>query len=141
MILGIGPITASAIVATIPEPSRFQSGRQFADWLGLTPNEHSTGGKQRLGRITRARRPLPSAPARDRALDYCPTAFANAFSLSQVPILVPSRSGEIGFGQIVVHAGLHAFLAVALQRMRGDADDRRVAPVRASAARIARAAS
>jgi transposase len=51
---GIGPITASAIVATIPDPSCFKSGRQFSAWLGLTPNENSTGGKQRLGRITRA---------------------------------------------------------------------------------------
>jgi transposase len=51
---GIGPITASAIVATVPDPSCFKSGRQFAAWLGLTPNENSTGGKQRLGRITRA---------------------------------------------------------------------------------------
>ena len=51
---GIGPITASAIVATVPDPSCFKSGRQFSAWLGLTPNENSTGGKQRLGRITRA---------------------------------------------------------------------------------------
>ena len=51
---GVGPITASAIVATVPDPSCFKSGRQFAAWLGLTPNENSTGGKQRLGRITRA---------------------------------------------------------------------------------------
>jgi transposase len=51
---GVGPITASAIVATVPDPSRFKSGRQFSAWIGLTPNEDSTGGKQRLGRITRA---------------------------------------------------------------------------------------
>ena len=51
---GIGPITASAIVATIPDPSCFKSGRQFSAWLGLTPRENSSGGKQRLGRITRA---------------------------------------------------------------------------------------
>ena len=51
---GIGPLTASAIVATIADPSCFKSGRQFSAWLGLTPNENSTGGKQRLGRITRA---------------------------------------------------------------------------------------
>lgn len=51
---GIGPITASAFVATVPDLSRFKSGRQFAAWLGLTPNEDSTGGKQRLGRVTRA---------------------------------------------------------------------------------------
>lgn len=50
---GIGPLIASAIVATVPDPSVFRSGREFAAWLGLVPRQHSTGGKQRLGRISR----------------------------------------------------------------------------------------
>jgi transposase len=50
---GVGPLIASAIVATVPDPSVFRSGREFAAWLGLVPREHSTGGKQRLGRISR----------------------------------------------------------------------------------------
>lgn len=50
---GVGPITASAIVATVANASVFKNGRQFAAWLGLTPREHSTGGKNRLGRITK----------------------------------------------------------------------------------------
>ena len=49
---GIGPVTASAIVATVQEAKEFHSGRQFAAWLGLTPKQFSTGGKTRLGRIT-----------------------------------------------------------------------------------------
>ena len=49
---GIGPIGASAIVATVQEAREFRSGRQFAAWLGLTPRQFSTGGKTRLGRIT-----------------------------------------------------------------------------------------
>ncbi|GCE82049.1 IS110 family RNA-guided transposase [Komagataeibacter diospyri] len=44
---GIGPITASAIVAAVPDVSTFRSGRQFAAWLGLTPKNHSSGGKER----------------------------------------------------------------------------------------------
>ena len=44
---GIGPITASAIAASIPDASLFRSGRQFAAWLGLTPKAHSSGGKER----------------------------------------------------------------------------------------------
>ena len=44
---GIGPITASAIVAAVPDASTFRSGRQFAAWLGLTPKSHSSGGKER----------------------------------------------------------------------------------------------
>jgi transposase len=50
---GIGPITASAIVATIGNGHDFRNGRQFAAWLGLVPRQHSTGGIQRLGRITK----------------------------------------------------------------------------------------
>jgi transposase len=50
---GIGPITASAIVASIGDAHDFKNGRQFSAWLGLVPKQHSTGGKARLGHITR----------------------------------------------------------------------------------------
>jgi transposase len=50
---GVGPITASAIVATITDPSLFRSGRQLAAWLGLVPRQNSSGGKDRLGHITK----------------------------------------------------------------------------------------
>lgn len=50
---GIGPITASAIAATVPDPSVFRSGRAFAAWIGLVPRQHSSGGKQRLGGISK----------------------------------------------------------------------------------------
>jgi len=49
---GIGPITASAIVASVGNLREFKNGRQFSAWLGLVPRQHSTGGKQRLGHIT-----------------------------------------------------------------------------------------
>ena len=52
---GIGPITASLIAATVGDNiGAFESARQFAAWLGLVPRQHSTGGKTRLGRITKA---------------------------------------------------------------------------------------
>jgi len=52
---GIGPITASLIAATVGDNIRaFRSARHFAAWLGLVPRQHSTGGKTRLGRITKA---------------------------------------------------------------------------------------
>ncbi len=50
---GVGPVTASAITATIKDMSAFASGREFAALLGLTPRQRSTGGKERLGRITK----------------------------------------------------------------------------------------
>jgi transposase len=54
--LGIGPITASALVATVATVGNahdFKNGRQFAAWLGLVPRQYSTGGKTRLGHITK----------------------------------------------------------------------------------------
>ena len=48
-LLGVGPITASAVVATVPDARPFRHGRLFGAWLGLTPRQHSTGGKTRLG--------------------------------------------------------------------------------------------
>ena len=51
---GVGPIGATALVMKTPDPRAFPSGRHFAAWLGLTPKDHSTAGKTRLGRITRA---------------------------------------------------------------------------------------
>lgn len=50
---GVGPITASAIAATVADARLFSSGRQFAAWLGLTPCPRNSGGKERLGRISR----------------------------------------------------------------------------------------
>jgi transposase len=51
---GIGPITASALVAAIGNAHDFKNGRQLAAWLGLVPRQYSTGGKPRLGGITKA---------------------------------------------------------------------------------------
>lgn len=50
---GIGPLIASALVAAIGDPKRFRTGRHFAAWLGLVPSQNSSGGKQRLGGITK----------------------------------------------------------------------------------------
>ena len=51
---GVGPIGATLLPAKAPAPELFGSGRQFAAWIGLTPRNHSTGGKVKLGGITRA---------------------------------------------------------------------------------------
>ena len=50
---GVGPITATAIVALAPPPETFKAGRHFAAWLGLTPLQKSTGGKHKLGAISK----------------------------------------------------------------------------------------
>jgi transposase len=50
---GVGPLLASAFVATIPDPTMFKSGRNLAAWIGLVPRQNSSGGKERLGGITK----------------------------------------------------------------------------------------
>jgi transposase len=50
---GVGLITASAIACAVPDISQFKNGREFAAWLGLTPRQNSSGGKTRLGHITK----------------------------------------------------------------------------------------
>lgn len=50
---GVGPITATAITALAPPAETFAKGRDFAAWLGLAPRQHSTGGKQKLGSISK----------------------------------------------------------------------------------------
>jgi transposase len=49
----IGPQTATALIASMGDPHVFQSGRSYAASLGINPRQHSSGGKERLGRITR----------------------------------------------------------------------------------------
>ena len=52
-LLGIGPVTASAVVATVGDFKQFKNGAQFGAWIGLTPRQHSSGGKNNLGGITK----------------------------------------------------------------------------------------
>ncbi len=51
---GVGPLIATALVASIPDPHAFRSGRDLSAWIGLVPKQHSTGGKERLGHISKA---------------------------------------------------------------------------------------
>jgi len=50
---GIGPVLATALVATVADPKAFRSGRNFSAWIGLVPKQHSSGGKDRLGHISK----------------------------------------------------------------------------------------
>ncbi len=51
---GVGPMIATALVASVPDPHAFKSGRDLAAWIGLVPKQSSTGGKERLGHISKA---------------------------------------------------------------------------------------
>jgi transposase len=50
---GVGPVLATAVVATVADPKAFRSGRNFSAWIGLVPKQHSSGGKNRLGSISK----------------------------------------------------------------------------------------
>lgn len=50
---GVGPALATALVASIPDPKAFRSGRDFSAWIGLVPKQNSSGGRERLGNITK----------------------------------------------------------------------------------------
>ena len=50
---GVGLLGATALAATVTDPAQFRSGRQFAAWLGLTPQQNCSGGKERQGRISK----------------------------------------------------------------------------------------
>jgi len=50
---GVGPVLASAMVAAVPDPAAFKSGRDLAAWIGLVPRQNSSGGKEKLGGITK----------------------------------------------------------------------------------------
>ena len=51
---GVGPLLASAFVASVADPTMFRTGRDLAAWIGLVPKQNSSGGKERLGSISRA---------------------------------------------------------------------------------------
>jgi transposase len=55
---GVGAITAASIKALVPDPDGFKSACHFADWLGLAPKPHSSGGKERLGGISKMGNPM-----------------------------------------------------------------------------------
>ena len=52
-IRGVGPLLATALVANVANPGAFRSGRNFSAWIGLVPKQHSSGGKDRLGSISK----------------------------------------------------------------------------------------
>jgi transposase len=50
---GVGPLLATALVASVGDPKSFRSGRNFSAWIGLVPKQHSSGGRERLGSISK----------------------------------------------------------------------------------------
>ena len=90
---GVGQTTATAIVAMVGNGAEFSSGRQFAAWLGLVPGQYSSGGKARLGRITKAGDAYLRSLLVLGARAVLNAAAAKADSLSRWALAVRERRG------------------------------------------------
>jgi len=85
---GIGIIGATAIAATVADPTVFRSGRDFAAWIGLVPRQESSGGKHKLGINLQARRPLFASHSRRRRALRLATGHGEAW---EIPLAHPAH--------------------------------------------------
>jgi transposase len=90
---GIGPITASALVATVGNGHDFKNGRQFCAWLGLVPRQYSTGGKTRLGHITKRGDPYLRTLLVMGARSVLQRAYRHSDPLSRWALALQQRRG------------------------------------------------
>src|SRR5271167_3037015 len=122
---GVGPIGATALVALAPAPQTFRRGRDFAAWLGLTPLQHSSGGKERLGRTSKMgertlRRLLilgASSAAKAAAAKGAPTDTWLGRMLSKKPrmlvvVALANKMARIAWA-LMAHGGLYKAPAAA----------------------------
>jgi transposase len=102
-ILGVGPLTADAVVATVGDGHEFGNGRQLSAWLGLVPTQHSSGGKQRLGQIScdgdHYLRTLLIQGARS-SLQRAKAVTSESATAEQV--WVKNLAGRLPFGKVLV---------------------------------------
>jgi transposase len=92
-LLGIGPVTASAVVATVGDFKQFKNGAQFGAWIGLTPSQHSSGGKSNLGRITKRGDTYLRTLLIQGAKSAVMTAHRRQDKISQWAVALRERSG------------------------------------------------
>lgn len=111
-IRGVGPTTASAIVATVGNAREFKNGRQFAAWIGLVPRQHSTGGKLRLGRISKRGDPYLRGLLIQGARSVLQRAAAHQDRASRWALAVQERRGY--FRALAAIANKNARVAWAL---------------------------
>jgi len=122
---GVGPVVATALVALAPAPQTFRRGRDFAAWLGLTPLQHSSGGKERLGRTSKMgertlRRLLiigASSAAKAAAAKGAPTDTWLGRMLSRKPrmlvvVALANKMARIAWA-LMAHGGLYKAPAAA----------------------------
>jgi transposase len=105
---GVGKLSASAIAATVGDLTQFQNGRQFGAFLGLVPSQRSTGGKQRLGRITKrgdsylrkllvvgAKSALSNAPKHDDPVSRWATQLRERVGWSKATVALANKNARV----------------------------------------------
>ena len=92
-LMGVGETTATAVVAMVGNATEFSCGRQFAAWIGLVPGQYSSGGKARLGRITKAGDPYLRSLLVMGARAVLNSAKGKSDSLSRWAVAVEQRRG------------------------------------------------
>ncbi len=92
-LMGIGPIGASAAIATVGDFKQFKSGAQFGAWLGLTPKQHSSGGKSCLGTITKRGDTYLRTLLIQGAKSVVNTAHTRSDPISRWALALKERSG------------------------------------------------
>jgi transposase len=92
-LMGVGPVTASAAVATVVDFKQFRSGAQFGAWLGLTPKQRSSGGKSNLGTITKRGDPYLRTLLIQGAKSVVNTAHTRSDPISRWVLALKQRSG------------------------------------------------
>ncbi len=92
-LMGIGPIGASAAIATVGDFKQFKSGAQFGAWLGLTPKQHSSGGKSHLGTITKRGDTYLRTLLIQGAKSVVNTAHTRSDPISRWALALKERSG------------------------------------------------
>jgi transposase len=92
-LMGVGPVTASAAVATVGDFKQFKSGAQFGAWLGLVPKQHSSGGKSNLGTITKRGDAYLRTLLVQGAKSVVNTAHTRADPISRWVLALKERSG------------------------------------------------
>jgi len=129
-VMGIGPITASAFVLTVSNPSTFRNGAQLGAWLGLVPSQHSTGGKAKLGRITKHGDTYLRSLMIQGAKSAVMTAHLRTDRISQWALALKARLGWQG--AVVALANKNARLLWAMLTRGSDFDPNHVPPIPAA---------
>ena len=138
-LMGIGPVGASAAVATVDDFAQFKCGAQFGAWIGLVPSQHSSGAKARLGRITRRGDPYLRSLLIQGAKSAVMTAHKRTDPVSRWALGLRERSGWQKAAVALANKNARILWAVMTSCEKFDAHHISVKPGSAAIAAIAAA--